>query len=64
MTNFEKIHLLSVDEMAKFLCDVRSLAYTNFPCSGCAAEYDCKSGHIGFIDWLNRENGARETGDE
>ena len=52
MTNADRIRAMSDEELAKFLCDFRSRNSDGYPCNGCAAEKDCRPGHIGTKDWL------------
>lgn len=52
MTNADRIRSMSDDELAAFLCNLRSEeAYEN-TCSNCVAERFCRIGHTGMIDWL------------
>lgn len=53
-TNADRIRSMSDDELAAFLCNLRSEeAYEN-TCSHCVAERFCRIGHIGMIDWLQQ----------
>ena len=54
MTNADRIRSMSDDELAAFLCNLRSEeAYEN-TCSHCVAERFCRIGHTGMIDWLQQ----------
>lgn len=53
-TNAERIRAMSDEELAKFLCEFRSLGASNHPCNFCKAEEFCSLGHNGMIDWLHR----------
>ena len=54
MTNADRIRSMSDDELAAFLCNLRSEeAYEN-TCSHCVAERFCRIGHTGMIDWLKQ----------
>ena len=54
MTNADSIRSMSDDELAAFLCNLRSEeAYEN-TCSHCVAERFCRIGHTGMIDWLQQ----------
>lgn len=54
MTNADRIRSMSDDELAAFLCNLRSEeAYEN-ACSHCVAERFCRIGHTGMIDWLQQ----------
>ena len=53
-TNADRIRSMSDDELAAFLCNLRSEeAYEN-TCSHCVAERFCRIGHTGMIDWLQQ----------
>ena len=53
-TNADRIRFMSDDELAAFLCNLRSEeAYEN-TCSHCVAERFCRIGHTGMIDWLQQ----------
>ena len=52
-TNADRIRAISDEELAKFLCELRSSESYGFPCSECVAEEFCHDGHTGMIDWLN-----------
>ena len=54
ITNAERIRAMSDEELAKFLCEFRSLGASNHPCNFCKAEEFCSLGHNGMIDWLHR----------
>lgn len=54
ITNAERIRAMSDEELAKFLCEFRSLGASNHPCNVCKAEEFCSLGHNGMIDWLHR----------
>lgn len=54
MTNADRIRSMRDDELAAFLCNLRSEeAYEN-TCSHCVAERFCRIGHTGMIDWLQK----------
>ena len=54
ITNADLIRSMSDDELAAFLCNLRSEeAYEN-TCSHCVAERFCRIGHTGMIDWLQQ----------
>ena len=54
MTNAEEIRSMTDEELAAFLCNLRSEeAYEN-TCSHCVAEGFCRIGHTGMIDWLQQ----------
>lgn len=53
MTNGDRLRAMSDEELAKFLCELRSSESYGFPCSECVAEEFCHDGHTGMIDWLN-----------
>ena len=54
MTNAERIRSMTDEELAAFLCNLRSEeAYEN-TCSHCVAERFCRIGHTGMIDWLQQ----------
>ena len=54
MTNAERIRSMTDEELAAFLCNLRSEeAYEN-TCSHCVAERFCRIGHNGMIDWLQQ----------
>ena len=53
-TNADRIRAMSDDELAAFLCNLRSEeAYEN-TCSHCVAERFCRIGHTGMIDWIQQ----------
>lgn len=54
MTNADRIRAMSDEELAKFLCTIRSSQSYGFPCSYCVAEEFCHDGHTGMIDWLQQ----------
>lgn len=64
LTNADRIRAMSDEEMAKFLCELRSSESYGFPCSYCVAEEFCHDGHTGMIDWLQQplEEADHETG--
>ena len=49
MTNYEKIKNMSVEEMAKFLCE------SFIVCSDCPVRDSCVRDHEGFSYWLESE---------
>ena len=54
VTNADRIRAMSDEELAAFLCNLRSEeAYEN-TCSHCVAERFCRIGHTGMIDWLQQ----------
>ena len=54
MTNADRIRSMNDEELAAFLCNLRSEeAYEN-TCSHCVAERFCRIGHTGMIDWLQQ----------
>ena len=53
-TNADRIRAMNDEELAAFLCNLRSEeAYEN-TCSHCVAERFCRIGHTGMIDWLQQ----------
>ena len=48
MKNLEFIQTCSKEELVRFFCDLSD-------CSDCVARDHCRTGHNGFIDWLERE---------
>lgn len=54
MTNADRIRAMSDEELAEFLCHLRSDGEEGFACSACKAEPYCRAGHNGMIDWLQR----------
>lgn len=54
MTNGDRLRAMSDEELAKFLCSIRSSQSYGFPCSYCVAEEFCHDGHTGMIDWLQQ----------
>ncbi len=53
-TNADRIRVMSDEELAKFLCDIRSKRSSRYSCEGCVAEEFCHDGHNGMIDWLQQ----------
>ena len=51
-TNADKIRAMSDEELAAFLCNLRSEEAYGNACSNCVAESFCHIGHTGMIDWL------------
>ena len=51
-TNADRIRAMSDDELAAFLCNLRSEEAYGNACSNCVAESFCHIGHTGMIDWL------------
>ncbi|MBC8528249.1 DUF551 domain-containing protein [Christensenellaceae bacterium NSJ-44] len=51
-TNADRIRDMTDDELAKFLCDLRSCDTDAHPCNKCKAAPFCRPGHTGMIDWL------------
>lgn len=54
MTNADRIRSMSDDELAAFLCNLRSEEVYGNACSNCVAERFCRIGHTGMIDWLQQ----------
>lgn len=66
MTRYEYIQSCSLEEMAHILCDILDVCMCEQnirPCDVCLATNDCKVGHNGFKDWLNKEAVLRKRGD-
>ena len=53
-TNADRIRSMSDDELAAFLCNLRSEEVYGNACSNCVAERFCRIGHTGMIDWLKQ----------
>ena len=53
MTNADRIRSMSDDELAAFLCNLRSEKACD-GCLNCVAERFCRIGHTGMIDWLKQ----------
>lgn len=53
MNNYNKIKELSIDDMARFLCDNIALAVD---CDECPAAKHCCYGHNGVKHWLEQES--------
>lgn len=53
-TNADIIRRMSDEELANFLCEIRSCDSDGHPCSGCKAERYCYAGHTGMEDWLQQ----------
>ncbi len=49
MTNYEDIKSMSIEDMARRLCQITD------DCNTCVASDYCVWGHSGYIDWLNEE---------
>ena len=52
-TNADRLRAMSDEELAEFLCDLRSNGSDG--CDNCHAHDSCWAGHTGFIDWLRKE---------
>jgi len=50
VTNKDYIQSCDKEELAKFLCHE-----TQTLCSRCVAQGYCYAGHVGFLDWLDKE---------
>ena len=53
MTNADRIRSMRDDELAAFLCNLRSEEARD-GCLSCVAEGFCRIGHTGMIDWLKQ----------
>lgn len=53
MTNADRIRSMSDDELAAFLCNLRSEKACD-GCLSCVAEGFCRIVHTGMIDWLQQ----------
>lgn len=53
ITNADRIRSMSDDELAAFLCNLRSEEARD-GCLSCVAEGFCRIGHTGMIDWLKQ----------
>lgn len=51
-TNADIIRRMSDEELANFLCEIRSLYPDDNPCGECRAKSYCYVGHNGMEDWL------------
>lgn len=54
MTNADHIRSMGDDDLAAFLCNLRSEEASGNACSKCVAEEFCHYGHTGMIDWLRQ----------
>lgn len=52
-TNYDRIHAMSVEELAEFMCHNVSNGTVN--CAFCATAEFCRMGHNGWLDWLKQE---------
>lgn len=52
ITNADRIRSMSDEELAAFLCNLRSEEAYGNACANCVAESFCHIGHTGMIDWL------------
>ena len=53
MTNADRIRSMGDDELAAFLCNLRSEKACD-GCLNCVAEGFCRSGDTGMIDWIQQ----------
>ena len=53
MTNADRIRSMGDDELAAFLCNLRSEKACD-GCLNCVAEGFCRIGHTGMIDWIQQ----------
>ena len=53
-TNADRIRAMTDEELAAFLCNLRSEEVYGNACSNCVAERFCRIGHTGMIDWLKQ----------
>lgn len=53
-TNADRIRAMSDEELAEFICNIRSAKANEHPCSDCVANNFCRMGHNGMIDWLQQ----------
>ena len=53
-TNADRIRAMDDEQLAKFLCELRSCAYEGHPCDSCKGETYCRAGHNGMVDWLRK----------
>ena len=58
LTRADKIRAMSDEELAAFLCNLRSEEAYGNACSNCVAERFCRIGHTGMIDWLQKPAGG------
>ena len=56
-TNADRIRAMSDEQLAEFLCKIRSCDSDGHPCDGCTAEKYCQPGHIGMLDYLKKPTG-------
>lgn len=61
-TNADRIRAMSDEELAGFLCGVRSDNAGG--CDGCIAYDFCIVGHMGTIDWLQQPAEDEDSEDE
>lgn len=54
LTNADRIRGMNDEELAEFLCKIRSCDSDGHPCDGCTAEKYCQPGHIGMLAYLKK----------
>ena len=55
MTRYEKIKLMSKEDLGRYLCDLIGEVAGRDDCDVCPAHDLCFIGHNGMVDWLGEE---------